>query len=167
MWQNLPPAPRGCGQVSMIVVRTGMGVRHCPDKVSVTAADGLDGDSWDAVRDPERKAQVTLMERRVADLVSGEWNGPEMAGDNFLVDLDLSEGAMPIGSRLRIGSALLEVTDEPHAGCKRFRERFGPGALRWINLKDHRDRKLRGINCRVIEDGTVSLGDSIEVVGGD
>ena len=30
-------------------------------------------------------------------------------GDNFLVDLDLSEEALPVGARLRLGEALLEV----------------------------------------------------------
>lgn len=163
-WQKLPPAPRESGTVTMIVVRPGHGERECPGAAAVTVAEGLVGDRWNASNDPERTAQITLMEKRVADLVSGEWCGPEMAGDNFVVDFDLSEDAVPIGTRIAIGSAVLEVTDEPHTGCRQFRERYGAGALRWVNLKDHRDRKLRGINCRVVKDGQVSVGDRVAIV---
>ena len=46
----------------------------------------------------------------------------------------------------------------PHTGCKKFKERFGLDALKWVN--DNRDRRLRGMNCRVVEAGAVAVGDS-------
>jgi MOSC domain-containing protein YiiM len=67
-----------------------------------------------------------------------------------------------VGTRLRLGEALLEVSPAPHTGCKKFRERFGLDALTWVN--DHRDRRLRGMNCRVLEAGTVAVGDPVAVV---
>ena len=88
----------------------------------------------------------------------------DLPGDNLVVNFDLGTQALPIGSRLRVGGALLEVTEKPHAGCKKFSARFGEEAMRWVNDERHAERKLRGINCRVIEAGSVRVGDAIEVV---
>jgi MOSC domain-containing protein YiiM len=63
-----------------------------------------------------------------------------------------------------LGAALLEVTPEPHLGCSKFHARFGAGALRWVNHKDHRRERLRGVNLRVLERGLVRVGDRAEVV---
>ena len=86
-----------------------------------------------------------------------------MAGDNFLVTLDLSEAALPVGTRVRLGTALLEITPDPHTGCRKFNARFGVEALQWINFRAHRARRLRGVNCRVLADGFVSVGDAVVV----
>jgi MOSC domain-containing protein YiiM len=125
------------------------------------------GDRW--LKEPPWKRdldrQVTLMMTRVAELVC-DGQPLHMPGDNLFVDLDLSAAALPIGSHLRVGAALLEVTPKPHNGCKKFLARFGEGALAWINDEQGRARKLRGINCRVIEEGSVRVGDTIELVMG-
>ena len=47
----------------------------------------------------------------------------------------------------------------------KFAARFGVAALRWVNHKPTRDRHLRGVNCQVLEAGSVALGDEIEVLG--
>ena len=118
----------------------------------MTVEDGLVGDRWARGR-RDLDAQITLMNVRVAELIGGPLDLP---GDNFQVDLDLSEEALPVGTRL------LEVSPAPHTGCKKLRERFGLDALTWVN--DHRDRRLRGMNCRVLEAGTVAVGDPVAVV---
>ena len=102
------------------------------------------------------------MNVRVARLVNRNGLPLDAPGDNFLVDLDLSDEALPVGTKLRLGEALLEVSPAPHTGCKTFRERFGLEALAWVN--DHRDRRLRGMNCRVVEAGAVAVGDSVVVL---
>jgi hypothetical protein len=156
-WASAEPAPRGTGTVRVICVRVGAGVHETPDRAQVTVEDGLVGDRWaEGKRDLD--AQITLMNVRVTELLGGPLDLP---GDNFQVDLDLSEEALPVGTRLRLGEALLEVSPAPHTGCKKFRERFGLDALTWVN--DNRDRRLRGVNCRVFEAGAVSVGDRIEV----
>jgi MOSC domain-containing protein YiiM len=157
-WTAVEPAPRGRGTVRLICVRVDEGVHETPEQVDVTVEDGVAGDRWATGR-RDRDAQVTLMNVRVAELIGGPLDLP---GDNFQVDLDLSEEALPVGTRLRIGSALLEVSPAPHTGCKKFRERFGLDALTWVN--DNRDRRLRGMNCRVLEAGAVAVGDSVAVV---
>ena len=156
-WAVLESAPHGSGTVRGICVRVEEGVHETPERVDVTVEDGVAGDRWASGR-RDRDAQVTLMNVRVAELIGGPL---DLAGDNFQVDLDLSEDTLPAGTRLRIGSALLEVSPAPHTGCKKFRERFGLDALTWVN--DNRDRRLRGMNCRVLEAGAVAVGDPVAV----
>jgi hypothetical protein len=163
LWQAGPADPREGGAVRLIVVRTGGGAHETPARGELSPEGGLAGDRW-AVDDRELSCQVTVMSARVAELLGAGEQPLHAAGDNFLVDLDLSEEALPVGARLRLGAALLEVTAEPHLGCKKFSERFGPEALRWVNYKPNRARRLRGVNCRVIEGGIVAVGDPVDPV---
>ena len=84
-----------------------------------------------------------------------------LAGDQFFVDLDLSEGAMPAGTKLAIGSAVVEISDVPHTGCAKFTERFGSDATKWVNTGAGRELRLRGVNARVLVGGAVKRGDAI------
>ena len=155
-WEAADPAPRGGGTVRLICVRRDEGVHETPERAEVTVEDGLVGDRWGAGR-RDLDAQVTLMNVRVTELIGGPLDLP---GDNFQVDLDLSEQALPVGTRLQLGEAVLEVSPAPHTGCKKFKERFGLDALKWVN--DHRHLRLRGVNCRVVAGGTVAVGDSVQ-----
>jgi MOSC domain-containing protein YiiM len=147
--------------VRVICVRLEDGIHDCPDRVLVTPERGVEGDRWVDGARPDPEAQVTLMNVRVAELISRDGQPLDTSGDNFQVDLDLAEDALPAGARLRLGEALLEVSAEPHTGCKKFRARFGLDALLWVN--DNRDRRLRGMNCRVLEAGWVAVGDAVVV----
>jgi MOSC domain-containing protein YiiM len=161
-WSSAEAAPRGRGTVRLICVRTAEGVHECPSRVRVTPEGGVDGDRWAAGSRPDPEAQVTLMNVRVTELITGVGTPLDLPGDNFQVDLDLGEDTLPAGTRVRLGGALLEISASPHTGCKKFRARFGLEALRWVN--SHRERRLRGVNCRVLEPGWVAVGDAIEVV---
>jgi MOSC domain len=160
-WAEADAAPHGHGTVELICVRRAEGVHETPDRVDVTVERGVEGDRWADGTKPDPEAQVTLMNVRVARLIARDGVPLDMTGDNFLVDLDLAEDALPAGTRLRLGAVLLEVSTAPHTGCKKFRERFGLDALTWVN--DHRDRRLRGMNCRVVEAGPVAVGDPVSV----
>ena len=162
-WAGVEPAPRGNGTVRVICVRVRDGVHETPDRADVTVEAGLAGDRWATGERPDPDAQITLMNVRVTELISPDGVPLDTPGDTFQVDLDLAEDALPVGTQLKIGSALLEVSPAPHTGCKKFRERFGLDALRWVNA--HRDRRLRGVNCRVLEPGWVAVGDPIAVAG--
>jgi len=98
-----------------------------------------------------------------ADVARLVGNGQPLttAGDNLLVHLDLSSANLPAGTRLRAGTALLEVTPLPHTGCAKFTARFGSAATRFINGKERRNLRLRGMNTRIVEPGTVRPGDDI------
>ena len=162
-WKVLPPAPRDRGRVALIVARRPDGVRETPDKVYLTPAGGMPGDRWSRLSSDRPEIQLAVMRRDVAELLAGG-QPISHAGDNLFVDLDLSEASLPIGSRLRVGQALVEVTPEPHDGCHKFQGRFGAAALRFISDRRLRDQHLRGVYWTVVEAGDVAVGDAIEVL---
>ncbi|HET9461219.1 MAG TPA: MOSC domain-containing protein, partial [Gaiellaceae bacterium] len=94
-------------------------------------------------------------------LISPDRERWPLAGDQLYVDLDLSHDNLPPGTRLGLGSAVIEVSDEPHTGCAKFSARFGSAAIRFVNARDGRHLRLRGMNCRVVEPGVVRTGDAI------
>jgi MOSC domain-containing protein YiiM len=164
LWQHAPPPPRGTGTVRLIVQRKGNGIHEVPNRAELTPEFGLHGDRWCTSGTPGPECQITMMNVLVAELITAGEQPLHMPGDNFLVNLDLSSDALPIGTRLRLGTAVVEVTPMPHTGCQKFSARFGQEALRWVNWTEHRTRRLRGINCRVIEAGGVVVGDPISVL---
>ena len=154
------------GTVELVVRRPAEGEREVLDEGLLDAEEGLVGDDWrdrnartGRAGDPD--TQVTLMNARVIDLVAGSRDRWALAGDQLYVDLDLSHENLPPGTRLQVGSAVLEVTDELHTGCAKFTERFGQAAIRFVNGKAGRPYRLRGMYARVVENGTVSPGDPI------
>jgi hypothetical protein len=163
-------APQREGTVELVVCRPAEGERKVLEGAQLDLELGLVGDMWH--RRPSRrtgavnpKAQITLMNARATDLVAG--GDPDrwaLAGDQLYVDLDLSEASLPAGTRLAVGTAVLELTDEPHTGCDKFRARFGSDALKLVNGKAHRHLRLRGANARVVEPGLVRRGDSIRAI---
>ena len=62
------------------------------------------------------------------------------------------------------GDTILEITDHPHLGCRKFMARFGPEALRWVNAKAHRAERRRGVFARVVSGGTIRVGDAVRRV---
>ena len=159
----LAPAPRDAGRVRLLVGRGEEGARQTPDRARLTAAGGFGGDAWARRPDRDPDAQLTLMEHGVAELIA---NGQPLAlfGDQLFVDLDLSRANLPAGTRIRAGSALLEVTARPHNGCQKVRARFGIDALRFVSRADLRHRNFRGIYVRVVADGDVGVGDRVELI---
>lgn len=161
-------APAQHGQLRGIIRRPDTDVREVLEAGELTAAAGLVGDRW-AARCTRRlpsgalnpDTQLTLMNvRMLALLTRDESRWPE-AGDNLLVDLDLSQANLPVGQRLRIGSAILEITAEPHNGCAKFSRRFGPEALKFVNSPAGKALHLRGVYAQVVADGHVRVGDTI------
>ena len=161
LWATVPAPPRERGTLRLVCRRVEPGVHDTPDAADLSVEAGLVGDRWDSARDPEREAQVTLMNATVAELVAAGRQPLHEAGDNLLVDFDIGYDNLPPGSRVRIGQTVLEVTASPHTGCSKFSERFGQDALRWVNWRHWRERRLRGVNTRVIEGGTIRVGDEV------
>ena len=162
-------APKDAGVVELIVRRPAEGEREVLQEGSLDLAEGLVGDNW-RVRGSKRSAdglghpdmQLNVMSVRVVDLVAaGERERWALAGDQLYVDLDLSEANLPPGTRLALGSAVIEVTEQPHTGCVKFSARFGVDAHRFVNTSAHRHLRLRGLNAKVVEPGTVRSGDAI------
>ena len=158
-----PPAPRDIGRVRLLVTRHRGGVRETVDRVTMSPDSGMPGDSWGRQRRPSPDAQLAVMQFNVAELIA---NGQPLTlfGDQLFLDLDLSEANMPAGTVLRAGTATLEVTPMPHNGCRKFRARFGDGALRLVTSRELRHLNLRGIYLRVIEAGEIGVGDQVHVL---
>jgi MOSC domain-containing protein YiiM len=160
-WQVLERSPKTGGVVRLITLRLGGGRHECPPRVIVSPELGVHGDRWGQKR-KHFDAQVTMMNARVAELLAAGIAPLDAPGDNFLVDLDIGEEALPVGSRVRIGSAIVEITALPHTGCNKFSQRLGAAALEWVNAPPNRALRLRGVNCRVVAIGEVAVGDLVK-----
>ena len=105
--------------------------------------------------------QLTLVNARAIALVARDRDRWPLAGDQLYVDLDLSPENLPAGTRLAVGEAVIEVTDQLHTGCAKYTARFGPAAIRFVNQPTGRSLRLRGMYARVVVPGTVRAGDAI------
>lgn len=157
----LPPA--GSGAVRLIVVRTGDGQHATPAQVELSPTLGLVGDRWLAAPNRNEEAHISFIDTRVASLLAGgDPSRLHLPGDNFHVDLALDEASLRVGTRFRLGSALVEISPKPHFGCAKFRARLGDGALAWVNEPAFGARRLRGVYARILEPGTVQVGDALK-----
>ncbi len=158
-------SPSDHGTVALIVCRPAVGERKVLDEATLEAGAGLVGDTWPVRRrdnaSPDPDKQLTLMNDRAALLVADDPDRRKLAGDQLYVDLDLSPANLPPGSRLEVGSAIIEVSDRPHLGCAKFATRFGQDAWRFVNSRVGRELRLRGLNARIVSSGTVRAGDPI------
>jgi MOSC domain-containing protein YiiM len=105
--------------------------------------------------------QITIMNSRLITLIAGKKERWPIAGDQLFVDLDLSVSNLPIGSRLKINEAVVEITAAPHTGCGKFKARFGADALAFVNSKVGLDLRLRGANARIIKGGVIQVGNVV------
>lgn len=161
-------SPVDGGRVELIVRRPAVDEREALLEGLLDDAEGLVGDTW-RYRGSSRTAdgsahpamQLTVMNVRVAVLVAGRPERRQLAGDQVYVDLDLSEDNLPPGSRLAMGRAVIEVSGEPHTGCRKFAARFGPDALRFVDSPEGRRLRLRGMNASIVASGIVRVGDQV------
>ena len=163
---HIRAAPKHRGTIELIARRPKVGEREIIEKAELSTEVGLVGDSWP--KRPSKKTgapnieqQVTLMSARaIAAIVADreQWIG---AGDQLYVDFDLSAENTPPGTRLQVGTAILEVSTHPHLGCAKFTKRFGSHVTKWVNSDIGKQLNLRGINARVVVAGEAKRGDAI------
>jgi hypothetical protein len=162
-------SPTDIGVLELIVRRPQIGMRVVEEEGRLDMVEGLVGDSW-RIRRSSRTVdgsahpdmQLTLMNARAIALVAQDKERWPLAGDQLFVDLDLSTPNMPAGTRLALGSAVIEVTDQPHTGCQKFAARFGRAALQWVNSPLGKQLQLRGINAKVMQPGVIQVGDVVK-----
>jgi MOSC domain-containing protein YiiM len=160
-------SPPDFGTLEMIVRRPTVEEREVLSEGLLDTTHGLVGDSWEARTggdpdDHDLLCQITVMNSRVLATVAGERERWRLAGDQLIVDLDLSIDNLPPGSRLQVGEAVLEVSSPPHTGCSKFAGRFGTDALTWTNTPEGRQQRRRGMNTRVVRSGAVQPGDVVK-----
>jgi MOSC domain-containing protein YiiM len=161
--RQLPPPPADEGSVVLVVARPDVNQRLTPARCRLTPEGGVEGDRWAERTNPNPTSQITVMRADVARLFA---NGQplSLSGDNLLVDLDISRANLPTGTRLRVGTALCEVTPHPHTGCGKFAARFGQDTRDVTAAAAFQEWRLRGLYIRVLEPGDVGPGDSIRVL---
>ena len=162
---HLRDSPKDDGVVQLIVRRPRVDEREVLDEAELDPVKGLIGDSWSvrgrsktADGGPHPEMQINIMNARVAELVARDKERWSLAGDQLYIDMDLSKQNLPAGTRLSIGSAVLEVSPLPHTGCHKFVSRFGVDAMKFVNSVVGKELCLRGINAKVVQAGVVQLG---------
>jgi MOSC domain-containing protein YiiM len=166
--REIRESPKDDGIVELIVRRPRPGQRAVVAEAELDLARGLVGDDWlsrgsrlmpDGSAHPDM--QLTVMNARAIALLAQTKDRWKLAGDQLYVDLDLSVDNLPVGKRLSIGTAVIEVTSQPHTGCKQFAARYGPDATRFVNSREGKQLRLRGLNAKVVEPGIVRAGDTV------
>lgn len=165
--RGLPASPRDRGRVAGIVVRppgAAEDVRERPESAHLSPEGGVEGDRWANAQERRPGNQVSLINvHMLAKLAGGDALRMALSGDNLQVDLDLGEENLPVGSRLAVGEALLEVSPEPHRPCRSFHRRFGATAVKRVVRANRLGMRGRGVLCFVVEAGRVRVGDPIAV----
>ena len=164
---HLRQAPKDDGIVQLIVRRPEVDQREVIEEAELDPAKGLIGDNW-ILRgskktpdgSPHPEMQINIMNSRVTALVAQEKERWPLAGDQLYIDMDLGHENLPPGSRLAVGTAVLEVSALPHTGCLKFVSRFGSEAMKFVNSPLGKSLCLRGINAKIIQGGTVKVGQT-------
>jgi hypothetical protein len=164
--ETIRQSPGDNGVLELIVRRPEVDGREVLAEGELDLLRGLAGDTWN-VRSSKRTSdgsphpdmQLNIMNARAIALVAGDRERWQLAGDQLYIDLDLSDDNLPPGSRLALGSAVIEVTAQPHTGCHKFKARFGLDAMKFVNSPVGKQLHLRGINARVVRAGKIKVGD--------
>ena len=166
---NIRQSPRSMGVLELIVRRPQTETREVLDVGELDLVEGLVGDNWqqrgssqtvDGSAHPDM--QLTVTNARLMALVAQEKQHWPLAGDQLYIDFDLSVDNVPPGTRLSLGAAVIQITEPPHTGCKKFAARFGLDALKFISSLEGKQLQLRGINAKVIHPGAIRVGDVVK-----
>ena len=164
-------SPADDGTLELIVRRPAVDEREVLEVGDLDVDEGLVGDTWN--QRPSRRTedggphpgmQLNLINSRLLALISPDPDRRPLSGDQLVVDLDLSNANLPPWTRVSIGGAVIEGTDQPQTGCAKFSGRFGADALRLVNSEVGRNLNLRGVNARVVEPGPIHRGDRLKKV---
>jgi MOSC domain-containing protein YiiM len=156
-------SPNDDGVLNLIVRRPQEDAREVLETGELDIVKGLVGDDW-LTDDGNPATQLAVMNSRIIDLLAQETERWPLAGDQLFIDLNLTDENLPAGTRLAIGSAIIEVTPQPHNGCKKFVERFGLDAMKFVNSPVGKQYHLRGIYARVVRSGTIRQGDAVKKI---
>ena len=156
-------SPKDNGVLNLIVRRPNEDEREVLETGELDIEKGLVGDDW-LIDDGNFESQIAIMNSRLIDLIAQDENRWQLAGDQLFIDLDLTDENLPHGSKLQIGAAILEITPQPHNGCKKFVERFGLDAMKFVNSPIGKQFHLRGIYAKVVQSGTIRQNDLVKKI---
>jgi hypothetical protein len=164
--EHIRQSPKDNGVLELIVRRPQPEQREVLSQGRLDLIEGLQGDNWKsrgssatADKSAHPEMQITIMNSRAVACIAQEKGRWQLSGDQLFIDIDLSDENLPAGTHLALGSAILEITAIPHTGCKKFAERFGTDATKFVNSPAGKKLHLRGVNAKVIHPGTIRIGD--------
>ncbi|MEM6724565.1 MAG: MOSC domain-containing protein [Bacteroidota bacterium] len=147
------------GQVDWISIRPQKkAMPQAVDAIEVIKDQGLHGDHYSKVGG---KRQVTFIQsehlKAVAAMLSIEAADPRLTRRNIVISgLNLQAAK---DRRFKIGTAVFEYTGQCYP-CSQMEENFGYGGY-------HAMRGHGGITTRVLESGTIRVGDGVELLPAD
>jgi MOSC domain-containing protein YiiM len=121
------------------------------NQVEAVTLKGLAGDHFSGSASSKR--QVTLIQQEHLDLVASVMQLPDLIRRNLVVK-GINLHAFK-DRRFYVGNVLLEYTGDCHP-CSRMEEVLGPGGYNAV-------RGHGGITARIIEGGTITVGDAVRV----
>lgn len=161
-------APKDKAPIQMLCRRPGFGEREFVSKLDLTVTQGIPGERWQTgpwMRlpdgSPDPRIQVSILPTRVMNAVWLDRDAQPHPGDPIVADLDCSYGNLPVGSRLQAGTAVLEVSDVFNDACIKWKQRYGTPAKDWITQREHIHLRLRGLLCKIVQDGSVTTQDRL------
>ncbi len=165
---NVLAAPTNDAEITLLCRRPDRNQREFPDRLEMSMAGGVAGDyemakPWLVYEDgsPDPRNQVSILPHRVLELVWRDRENVAFPGDTIVADMNMTLDNLPIGTKLQIGSAAVEVSDIWNEGCAKWKVRMGRDAYDWTSAPEHEPLRLRGIYCRIIADGEVRMDDRI------
>jgi hypothetical protein len=171
-WAALPPSPRDRGRVTQVCVRPDVDQRAFPESVELCPVRGAIGDRWQRRTwmhlpdgSPDPRVQVAVMNSQTLEFLQNLTGCTHHPGDTLLVDLDLSAEALPSGNRVRIGAAVLEISDVENDACAKFAKHYGDDVFQWIRAPANRTKRHRGLFACVVLGGHIRAGDFAERIG--
>ena len=166
--EEVRKSPQDNGSLNAIVIRPASNDRISLHQCRLSPEGGTEGDAWAQGcwlklpdGSPHPDVQICIMNSRMINLVAGDRDRWELAGDNLFVDLDLSRENLQAGQQLSVGECVIAITEQSHNGCSKFSQRFGAAVLKVVNSPMGKEWRLRGIYAKVIKAGDVSVGDLI------
>jgi hypothetical protein len=162
-------APKTGSAVELLCLRPDYGQRRFVDEMTLTKAGGIPGERWGFapwLKLPDGSGhpgiQVSILPRRVLDLVWRNRENVVHPGDTFVCDLDMTEANLPAGQLLAVGTAVLRVSEVWNDACAKWKVRHGEAAFNWVRA--HEELRLRGVLCSIEQDGVIRNGDAVEVL---
>jgi len=166
--EHIKQSPTDNCILEMIVIRPDVDQRKILLEGYLDIEKGLIGDNWSTKGNskttnggPHPDMQLNIMNSRCISHIAKNKDRWPLAGDQLFIDMNLSDENLPPGTQLSIGEATIEITAIPHKGCKKFTQRFGMDAVKFVNSPVGKKLHLRGVNAKVVKSGKINTRDIV------